>query len=114
MRPESRIRKNHPLRVIRMLANEALAALDARFAELYSENGRASIPPEQLLRALLLQAFYTIRLEAQLMEQLDCNLLFRWFVGLAVDDPVWVPTVFSKTATVCCKAPSPLRSCRPC
>jgi len=96
VRPESRIPKNHPLRVIRMVADEALAALDARFAELYSENGRPSIPPEQLLRALLLQAFYTIRSERQLMEQLNYNLLFRWFVGLSVDDPVWVPTVFSK------------------
>jgi transposase len=96
VRPESRIPKNHPLRVIRMVADAALAALDARFAELYSENGRPSIPPEQLLRALLLQAFYTIRSERQLMEQLNYNLLFRWFVGLSVDDPVWVPTVFSK------------------
>jgi transposase len=79
-----------------MLADDALTALDARFAELYCENGRPSIPPEQLLRALLLQAFYTIRAERQLMEQLNYNLLFRWFVGLSVDDPVWVPTVFSK------------------
>jgi transposase len=78
------------------LADEALSALDAQFAALYSRNGRPSIPPEQLLRALLLQAFYTIRSERQLMEQLNYNLLFRWFVGLSVDDPVWVPTVFSK------------------
>jgi transposase len=96
VRPESRIPKNHPLRVIRTLADEALTALDAQFAELYAENGRPSIPPEQLLRALLLQAFYTIRSERLLMEQLNYNLLFRWFVGLSVDDPVWVPTVFSK------------------
>ena len=96
VRPESRIPKNHPLRAIRMLADDALTALDAQFARLYSENGRPSIPPEQLLRALLLQAFYTIRSERQLMEQLNYNLLFRWFVGLSVDDPVWVPTVFSK------------------
>jgi transposase len=96
VRPESRIPKSHPLRVIRTLADEALRALDEQFARLYSENGRPSIPPEQLLRALLLQAFYTIRSERQLMEQLDYNLLFRWFVGLSVDDPVWVPTVFSK------------------
>ena len=96
VRPESRIPKNHPLRVIRMLADQALAALDAQFAQLYAENGRPSIPPEQLLRALLLQGFYTIRSERQLMEQLNYNLLFRWFVGLSVDDPVWVPTVFSK------------------
>lgn len=96
VRPDSRIPKGHPLRLIRRFADDALAALDAKFAALYSENGRPSIPPEQLLRALLLQAFYTIRSERQLMEQLNYNLLFRWFVGLSVDDPVWVPTVFSK------------------
>jgi transposase len=94
--PESRIPDNHPLRVIRRVADEALGALDAQFAALYSQNGRPSIPPEQILRALLLQAFYTIRSERQLMEQLNYNLMFRWFVGLSVDDPVWVPTVFSK------------------
>jgi transposase len=96
VRPESRIPSDHPLRVIRSVADEALTALDAQFAALYSENGRPSIPPEQLLRALLLQAFYTVRSERQLMEQLNYTLLFRWFVGLSVDDPVWVPTVFSK------------------
>jgi transposase len=96
VRPESRIPKDHPLRAIRRITDEALKALDAQFAALYAENGRPSIPPEQLLRALLLQAFYSIRSERQLMEQLDYNLLFRWFVGLSVDDPVWVPTVFSK------------------
>ena len=96
IRPESRIPGGHPLRVIRKLADQALTALNEQFAALYSENGRPSIPPEQLLRALLLQAFYTIRSERQLMEQLNYNLLFRWFVGLSVDDPVWVPTVFSK------------------
>jgi transposase len=95
VRPESRIPKDHPLRLIRCVADEALKVLDDQFAALYSENGRPSIPPEQLLRALLLQAFYTIRSERQLMEQLNYNLLFRWFVGLSVDDPVWVPTVFS-------------------
>jgi len=76
--------------------NEALDALSPRFDELYAQDGRPSIAPEQLLRALLLQAFYSIRSERQLMEQLNYNLLFRWFVGLSVDDPVWVPTVFSK------------------
>ena len=96
VRPESRIPEHHPLRLIRRVADEALRALAARFAALYAETGRPSIPPEQLLRALLLQAFYSIRSERQLMEQLDYNLLFRWFVGLSVDDPVWVPTVFSK------------------
>jgi transposase len=96
VRPESRIPKDHPLRVIRQITDEALASLNELFAALYSEIGRPSIPPEQLLRALLLQAFYSIRSERQLVEQLNYNLLFRWFVGLGVDDPVWVPTVFSK------------------
>ena len=95
-RPDSRIPTDHPLRLIRRVADEALRSLDTQFAALYSANGRPSIAPEQLLRALLLQAFYTIRSERQLMEQLNYNLLFRWFVGLSVDDPVWVPTVFSK------------------
>ncbi len=96
VRPESRIPREHPLRLIGRFADDALTALNEQFAALYSENGRPSIPPEQLLRALLLQAFYSIRSERQLMEQLNYNLLFRWFVGLSVDDPVWVPTVFSK------------------
>jgi transposase len=96
VRPESRIPSNHPLRLIRGFADVALKSLDGQFCALYSENGRPSIPPEQLLRALLVQAFYSIRSERQLMEQLNYNLLFRWFVGLSVDDPVWVPTVFSK------------------
>ncbi len=86
----------HPLRLIRTIVNDVLVALDGEFARLYAPSGRPSIPPERLLRALLLQAFYTIRSERQLMEQLDYNLLYRWFVGLGVDDPVWVPTVFTK------------------
>ena len=93
---EERVPKDHPLRLIRRIVNDVLAALDGEFAELYAEDGRPSIAPERLLRALLLQAFYTIRSERQLMEQLQYNLLYRWFVGLGVDDPVWVPTVFSK------------------
>ena len=92
---EERVPKNHPLRLIRRIVNEVLAALDREFAELYAEEGRPSIAP-RLLRALLLQAFYTMRSERQLMEQLHYNLLYRWFVGLGVDDPVWVPTVFTK------------------
>ena len=96
VRPESRIPPDHPLRVIRRITDEALSSLNGAFEALYSDNGRPSIPPEQLLRSLLLQAFYTIRSERQLMEQLNYNLLFRWFVGLSVDDPVWVPTVFSQ------------------
>lgn len=87
---------NHPLRPIRALTNDALAALSADFERLYSKVGRPSIPPEKLVRALLLQAFYSIRSERQLMEQLNYNLLFRWFVGLGMDAPVWDVTVFTK------------------
>ena len=93
---EDRIPPDHPLRAMRKLVDPILSALSPRFAALYSELGRPSIPPEYLLRALLLQILYTIRSERQLMEQLDYNLLYRWFVGLQPDDPVWVPTVFSK------------------
>ncbi len=93
---EDRIPHDHPLRALRKLVDPILTALSPRFAALYSELGRPSIPPEYLLRALLLQILYTIRSERQLMEQLDYNLLYRWFVGLKPDDPVWVPTVFSK------------------
>jgi transposase len=95
IRPDSRVPVDHPLRTIRRITDAALASLSTRFETLYSDVGRPSIPPEKLLRALLLQAFYSIRSERQLMEQLDYNLLFRWFVGLSVDEPVWVPTVFS-------------------
>jgi transposase len=93
---EKRIPPDHPMRTIRALTDEALTALSRDFDKLYSRDGRPSIPPERLLRALLLQAFYTVRSERQLMEQLDYNLLFRWFVGLSADDPVWDATVFSK------------------
>jgi transposase len=93
---EKRIPTDHPLRPVRAMVNRALVALSPRFDALYVDWGRPSIPPEQLLRALLLQVLYTVRSERQLMEQLDYNLLFRWFVGLGVDDAVWVPTVFSK------------------
>src|SRR3954468_9595446 len=93
---EDRVPTKHPLRVIRRLVNDVLIALDAEFEKIYAATGRPSIAPERLLRALLLQAFYTIRSETQLMEHLDYNLLYRWFVGLGVDEPVWVPTVFTK------------------
>ena len=93
---EDRVPAQHPLRLIRRIVNEVLGALDSEFTKIYADSGRPSIPPERLLRALLLQAFYTIRSETQLMEQLHYNLLYRWFVGLGVDDPVWVPTVFTK------------------
>lgn len=87
---------DHPLRSIRVLVNEALARLNERFNAIYADTGRDSIAPEKLVRALLLQVFYSIRSERQLCEQLNYNLLFRWFVGLAIDDPVWNHSVFSK------------------
>src|SRR5437763_1426132 len=93
---EKRIRPDHPLRTIRRLVDDALASLDRAFTDLYAALGRPSIPPERLLRAMLLQAFYSIRSERQLMERLDYDLLFRWFVGLGIDDPVWDPSTFSK------------------
>ena len=93
---EARVPGDHPLRPIRSIVDEALEVLSAEFDRLYAKDGRPSIAPEKLLRALLLQAFYSIRSERQLMEQLDYNLLFRWFVGLAMDAPVWDPTVFTK------------------
>jgi transposase len=94
--PEARIPANHPLRAIRALVRDVFAELDRSFSRLYANEGRPSIPPEQLLSALLLQVFYGIRSERQLMEQLDYNFLYRWFVGLSPDDLVWDPTVFTK------------------
>jgi transposase len=93
---EKRIPKSHPLRPIRKMVDEALKKMSNKFCELYSYTGRPSIAPEYLLRAALLQIFYSIRSERLLMEQLDYNLLFRWFVGLKMDDPVWNHSVFSK------------------
>src|SRR6202008_2768914 len=93
---EARVAKDHPLRAILRIVDEALAALSAEFEGLYAKFGRPSIPPERLLRALLLQAFYSVRSEKQLMEQLDYNLLFRWFVGLSLDTEVWDETMFTK------------------
>lgn len=94
--PAQRVPQDHPLRAVRRMADEALGALSPRFAKLYSHTGRPSVPPERLLRALLLQVLYSIRSERLLMEQLEYNLLFRWFVGLGMDDRVWDATVFSK------------------
>jgi transposase len=94
--PEAMVPADHPLRQIRPLVNAALARLSPDFDEIYSLTGRPSIPPEQLLRALLLQAFFTVRSERQLMEQLTYNVLFRWFVGLSIEAPVWDATVFTK------------------
>ena len=94
--PEQRIPQDHPLRAIRTLVDDVLRDMSREFDRLYAAVGRPSIPPERLLRAQLLQIFYTIRSERLLMEQLDYNLLFRWFVGLPMDEPVWAPTVFTK------------------
>ena len=93
---EKRIRADHPLRVIRAIANAALKSLSGEFEKLYSPLGRESIPPERLMRALLLQAFYSIRSERQLVERIDHDLLFRWFVGLGIEDAVWDATTFTK------------------
>jgi transposase len=94
--PEALVPRDHPLRPIRLLVNAALERLSPTFDTLYASSGRTSIAPEKLLRALLLQAFYGIRSERQLMEQVTYNMLFRWFVGLSMDAPVWDVTVFTK------------------
>jgi len=94
--PEQRVPQDHPLRAIRAMVDTVLHELSPAFDRVYSKVGRPSIPPEHLLRALLLQVLYTIRSERQLMEQLDYNLLYRWFVGLNMDDPIWDPTTFTK------------------
>jgi len=94
--PEERVPHYHPLRPLRAMTDEALQQLQSRFNKLYARNGRPSIAPEKLLRALLLQALYSVRSERMLMEQLNYNVLFRWFVGLNMDDPIWDVTVFTK------------------
>ena len=94
IRLEDRVPADHPLRAVRALADEVLAGLSERFEGLYARTGRPSIAPEMLLRATLLQAFFSVRSERLLMEQIDYNLLFRWFVGLEMDARVWHPTVF--------------------
>jgi transposase len=94
--PEQRVRADHPLRAIRAMTDRVFAELSPRFTKMYSDIGRPSIPPEQLLRALLLQSLYTVRSERLLMEEIDYSVLYRWFVGLSMDDPIWSPTTFSK------------------
>jgi len=94
--PEQRVRKDHPLRAIRTMVDEILKQLSPQFNKMYAKVGRPSIPPEQLLRAQLLQLFYSVRSERLLTEEMDYNILFRWFVGLNLDDPVWDATVFTK------------------
>lgn len=94
--PDQRVRADHPLRAIRPLTDRALAELSPQFDAMYATVGRPSIPPEQLLRALVLQALYSVRSERLLMEEVDYSILFRWFVGLGLDEPIWSPTTFSK------------------
>src|ERR1700726_456576 len=94
--PEQRVRSDHPLRAIRTMVDEVLKQLSPQFHKMYAKVGRPSIPPEQLLRAQLLQMLYSVRSERLLMEEMDYNILFRWFVGLNLDDPVWDATVFTK------------------
>lgn len=96
VRAEERIPADHPIRPLRVLVNDVLKELSPRFQPLYARRGRPSIPPERLLRALLIQILFSVRSERQLMEQLDYNILFRWFVGLDMDDPVGDVTVFTK------------------
>jgi transposase len=94
--PEQRVPQDHPLRAIRTMTDAALRSLSPQFEAIYAKTGRPSVPPEQLLRALLIQVLYSVRSERLLMEELHYNLLFRWFVGLGMDDPVWTPTTFTK------------------
>src|SRR6267143_4114324 len=94
--PEQRVRPDHPVRAIRVMTDRVFADLSPRFSKMYSDIGRPSIPPEQLLRALVLQSLYTVRSERLLMEEIEYSVLFRWFVGLGMDDPIWSPTTFSK------------------
>src|SRR3954453_14389376 len=94
--PEQRVRPDHPLRAIRAMSDLALGGMSSRFEAMYSQTGRPSIPPEKLLRAQLLQMLYSIRSERLLMEEIDYSVLFRWFVGMNLDEPVWDVTVFTK------------------
>src|SRR5262249_40882312 len=94
--PEARVRADHPLRPIRAMTDRVFARLSPRFAKMYSDIGRPSIPPEQLLRALLVQSLYTIRSERLLMEEIEYSVLYRWFIGLGMDEPVWDATGFTK------------------
>jgi transposase len=94
--PEARVRKDHPLRAIRVMADQALENMSRRFDGMYARTGRPSIPPEKLLRAQLIQMLYSVRSERLLMEEIDYSVLFRWFVGMNLDEPVWDVTVFTK------------------
>src|ERR1039457_6668930 len=94
--PEARVRADHPLRAIRTMADQALSNMTERFDGMYAKTGRPSIPPEKLLRAQLVQMLYSVRSERLLMEEIDCSMLCRWFVGMNLDEPVWDVTVFTK------------------
>ena len=111
---EARVPTKHPLRGMRRLSNAALAELDGAFSALYERIGRPSIPPERLLRATLLQLLYTIRSERQLVERIEFDMLFRWFVGLSIDEKVFGASTFSKNATACSRTRSPRSFCRRC
>src|SRR5487761_1433725 len=106
--PEQRVPASHPLRAIRQITDGILRQLSKHFSRMYARVGRPPIPPEKLLRALLLQILYTIRSERILMEQLNYNLLFRWFVGLNLDDEVWDVTVFTRSSGILCVNGGPL------
>src|SRR5579864_179493 len=112
--PDKRVPQDHPLRMIRSLVDGVLERLSPRFNRLYARAGRPSIAPEKLLRALLLQMLYSVRSERLLMEQLDYNLLFRWFVGLSMDDEVWDASTFPRTGSDCWKGTSRKLSFRGC
>jgi transposase len=94
--PEARVRKDHPLRAVRSMTDEILSKMSPLFDAMYAEGGRPSIPPEKLLRAQLLQMFFSVRSERLLMEEIDYSILYRWFVGLNLDEPVWDATTFTK------------------
>ena len=111
---EQRVPAEHPLRPVRKIVDEIFRGMSKQFDELYSATGRPSIAPERLLRALLLQILYSVRSERMLMEQLSYNMLFRWFVGLNMDDVVWDGPLSARTATACCGEKSPKSSSRRC
>ena len=102
--PEERVKSDHPLRAIRAMGDGALKAMSERFDSMYARTGRPSIAPEKLLRAQLIQMLYSIRSERLLMEEIDYSMLFRWFVGMNLDEPVWDARYSPRTATVCWKA----------
>ena len=109
--PEQRVRKDHPLRAVRAMTDGILGSMSALFDAMYADFGRPSIPPEKLLRAQLLQMLYSVRSERLLMEEIDYSILFRWFVGLNLDDAVWMQPRSPRTATDCWRGPWPSSFC---